>query len=200
VLVPYYTDARPGTVTLDQSHSMHLVSAFSGAITVVLPLASQAEGVSMTIKKIDNTANIVTVTEDGGPGPDGSSLLLGGENDYVTVLSDGAEWFVISSNRMAGNTRYYDGTGIYDIDMAVDVYLLSSFAGALTARLPPANAAKAVGRMITLKKTDSSVNDVTVTEQGGSGPDQSSQILGDQYDAITVVSNGSQWYVVSRFG
>jgi hypothetical protein len=188
-----------GTVTLDQSHSVHLVSAFSGALTVELPLAATAEGVTMTIKKIDNSANIITVAEDGGPGPDGSTLQLGGENDYVTVISNGAEWFVTGSNRLAGNTRYYDGTGTYDIDMAVDVYLLSSFSGALTARLPPANATSAVGRVITLKKTDVSANDITVTEQGGSGPDQSSQILGDQYDAITVVSNGSQWYIASRF-
>jgi len=33
----------------------------------------------------------------------------------------------------------------------------------------------------------------------GSGPDQSSQILSDQYDAITVVSDGGQWFIISRF-
>lgn len=190
--------STPGTIILDQSHSVHLVSAFSGPITTALPLASAAQGVCMTIKKIDNTANIVTVTENGGPGPDGAPLLLGGENDYVSVLSNGAEWFIVASNRMSGNTRYYDGSGIYDIDMAVDVYLLSSFGGALTARLPPANAVEAVGRQITLKKTDSSVNDITVTEQGAVGPDNAAQILGDQYNALTVISNGSQWYIVSR--
>lgn len=189
----------PGTVALDLSHSVHLVSAYAGAVSAELPPADAAEGAIITIKKIDNTANIVTVTEDDGPGPDGSSLQLGGENDYVSVLSNGAEWFVVSSNRMAGNTRYHDGTGTYDIDMAVDIYLLSSYSGALIARLPPANAAKAVGRTITLKKTDPSGNSVTVTEQGGSGPDQSSQVLDGQYKAITVVSNGSQWYIVSRF-
>ena len=188
-----------GTVTLDLSHSVHLVSAYGGALTVKLPLASTAAGVSMTIKKVDSSSNIITVSEDGGAGPDGASLLLGGENDYITALSNGAEWHIVSSNRMAGNTRYFDGTGTYDIDMAVDVYLLSSYGGALTARLPPANAAKAIGRTITIKKTDSSANVVTVSEQGGSGPDQYNQPLSDQYDAITVVSNGGQWYIVSRF-
>ena len=188
-----------GTVTLDLSNSVHLVSAYGGALTVKLPLASTAAGVSMTIKKVDSSSNIITVSEDGGAGPDGASLLLGGENDYITALSNGAEWHIVSSNRMAGNTRYFDGTGTYDIDMAVDVYLLSSYGGALTARLPPANAAKAIGRTITIKKTDSSANVVTVSEQGGSGPDQYNQPLSDQYDAITVVSNGGQWYIVSRF-
>ena len=38
-----------------------------------------------------------------------------------------------------------------------------------------------------------------VTEQGGSGPDQSSQVLNAQYKAITLVSDGGQWFVVSKF-
>jgi hypothetical protein len=188
-----------GTVVLDLSHSVHLISAYGGAVTVVLPAAVSAPGVTMTIKKVDSSGNIITVSEDSGSGPDGSTLQLGGQNDFVTVISNGATWHIVSSSRVAGNTRYFDGSGTYDIDMAVDVYLLSSFGGAMTARLPPANAAKAVGRMVTIKKTDSSSNVITVTEQGGNGPDQYNQPLTSQYDAITVVSNGGQWYIVSRF-
>lgn len=188
-----------GTVALDLSHSVHLVSAYGGAVTIELPNAGDAVGVTMTVKKVDDTSNIVTVVEDDGNGPDGTTLQLGGRNDYVTVLSNGAKWHVVSSNRMAGNTRYFDGSGTYDIDMAVDVYLLSSYSGAMTARLPPANAAKAIGRMITIKKTDPSANVITITEQGGNGPDQYAQPLDAQYKAITVVSNGGQWYIVSRF-
>lgn len=194
-----YIDSS-GTVNLDLSHSVHLVSSYGGALTVTLPAASGAAGVMMTVKKIDSSANIVTVSEaGGGAGPDGRSILLGTENDFVTVLSNGAEWFVISSNRIAGNTRYHDGTGTYDIDMTVDTYMLSAFSGAMTARLPPANAAKAIGRTITLKKTDVSSNVITVTEQGGSGPDNSSQTLTAQYKAITVVSNGANWFIVSKY-
>jgi hypothetical protein len=194
-----YIDAS-GTVSLDLSHSVHLVSSFSGALVVELPLASTAEGVTMTIKKIDVSGNIVTIREaGGGPGPDGADFFLGGKNDYVSLISNGAGWYVTSSNRAAGNTRFHEGTGIYDIDMAVDTYLISAFGGALTARLPPANATEAIGRVITIKKTDPSVNVVSVTEQGAAGPDNSAQPLSAQYDAITVVSNGAAWYIVSRF-
>lgn len=188
-----------GTTALDLSHSIHLVNATNGAITAILPNAADAPGVEMVIKKVDHTSNIVTIAEDGGPGPDGQTLLLGGQNDYVTVISNGAGWYTKSSNRMAGNTRFADTSGVYQIDMAVDTYLISSFGGAVTAQLPPADAAEAVGRTITIKKTDSSANAVTVTEQGGSGPDQYAQPLSGQYDAITVVSNGGQWYIVSKF-
>lgn len=188
-----------GTITLDTSHSIHLISSFGGALTVELPAASNAAGVMMVIKKTDSSANVITVAEDAGAGPDGRNYYLGAENDYVQVISNGAEWFVVSSNRAPGNTRYHDGTGTYDIDMAVDTYLLSSFGGAMTARLPPANAPEAIGRTITIKKTDVSSNVITVSELGGSGPDGFSQPLNAQYKAITVVSNGGQWYIVSKF-
>ncbi|MEK7802427.1 MAG: hypothetical protein AAB276_08240, partial [Pseudomonadota bacterium] len=188
-----------GTMTLDLSHSIHLVSSFGGPLIVKLPLASVAAGVMMMVKKTDTSKNIITVSENGGAGPDGTSYYLGGENDYVMMVSNGAKWFVVSSNRSAGNTRYYDGTGLYDIDMAVDVYLLSSYGGALTARLPPANAAKAIGRKITLKKTDVSANAITISVQGGAGPDQYDQTLNAQFQAITVVSDGGAWHIISRF-
>lgn len=190
---------RTGTFTLDTSHSVHLVSSFGGALTINLPNAATASGAMMVVKKIDSSKNIITVSEAGGDGPDGGSYFLGGENDFVMVMSNGAEWFVISSNRSPGNTRFYDGTGIYDIDMAVDVYLLSSFGGALNARLPPANSKKAIGRQITIKKTDVSANAVTVTVQGGVGPDQYNQPLSAQFQSITVVSDGGQWFVIARY-
>ncbi|MAF98071.1 MAG: hypothetical protein CMH26_05485 [Micavibrio sp.] len=193
-----YIDSSGG-VSLDLSHSIHLVSSYGGALTVNLPQASESTGAMMVIKKTDSSANVITVAETDGNGPDGRSYFLGVENDYVMMLSNGAEWFVIASNRSPGNTRYYDGTGTYDIDMATDTYLLSSYSGTMTARLPPADAAEAVGRTITIKKTDSSSNVITVSEQGGSGPDGYAQPLSSQYDALSVVSDGNQWYIISKF-
>jgi hypothetical protein len=188
-----------GSIALDTSHSVHLVSSFGGALNVNLPNAADATGAMMVIKKIDSSGNVITVKEDSGNGPDGRDYFLGAENDYMMALSNGAEWFVIASNRSPGNTRYFDGSGTYDIDMAVDTYLLSSFGGTMTARLPPANAAEAIGRTVTIKKTDTSSNTITVTEQGGSGPDGYGQPLSTQYEAITVVSDGGQWFIVNKF-
>lgn len=188
-----------GAITLDLSHSVHLVSSFGGALTVNLPNAGDAVGVMMVVKKIDSSSNVITIKEDGGGGPDGRDYFLGAENDFMMAQSNGAEWFVLSSNRAPGNTRFFDGSGTYDIDMAVDTYLLSSFGGAMTARLPPANADEAVGRTITIKKTDGSSNQITVTEQGGTGPDGFGQPLTAQYQAITVVSDGGQWFITGRF-
>ncbi len=193
-----YIDAS-GEVTLDTSHSVHLLSSFGGALTVKLPKASTAVGAEMTVKKIDSSQNVITVAEDQGLGPDSRNYYLGSENDYVTMISNGAEWFVTASNRTAGNTRYYDGTGIYDIDMSVNTYLVSSFGGTLETRLPPANAPEAIGRTVTIKKIDVSSNLVNISELGGSGPDGFTQPLNAQYKALTVVSDGARWYITSKF-
>ncbi len=193
-----YTDTS-GTITLSATHSIQLLSSYGGAITAKLPNAGDAVGVMMMIKKIDTSKNVITIMEDGGDGPDRTSYYLGSANDFVQMVSNGAEWFVISSNRSPGNTRYFDGSGTYDIDLAVDVYLLSSYGGALTARLPPADAAEAIGRMVTIKKTDVSANPITISEQGGSGPDGYNQPLNSQYDAITIVSDGGHWHILSKF-
>ena len=196
-----YIDA-PGiaNVALNTLRSIHLIAATNGKITIDLPLASTLIGATFTFKKTDFTGNEVVISEPNGLGIDRKSeIILGGSYDYVSILSNGAEWFITSSNRMAGNTKFYDTNGPLDIDMAVDTYLISSFGGAVTCRLPPANAAKAIGRTITIKKTDNSINPVMVSEQGGNGPDQYTQPLNGQYNAITVTSNGGQWYIVSKF-
>jgi len=187
-------------IALNGERSIHLVSANQGEITIDLPLPSTLAGATFTIKKIDFTGNAVKISEPNGLGIDRKSeIILGGPYDYVTIISNGAEWFVTSSNRMAGNTKHYETSGTIDIDMSVDTYLISSYIGAVTCRLPPANAARAIGRTITIKKTDVSANPVYVSEQGGAGPDQYTQPLNNQYNAITVVSNGAQWYIVNKF-
>lgn len=196
----YIEAPSAANIALNTERSVHLIAATNGAITIDLPIPSTLVGATFTFKKIDQTGNEVIISEPNGLGIDRKSeIILGGPYDYVTIISNGAEWFITSSNRMAGNTKYYDTTGTLDIDMAVDTYLISSFGGVVTCRLPPANAAKAIGRTITIKKTDGSANVVNVSEQGGNGPDQYTQPLASQYNAITVTSNGGQWYIVSKF-
>jgi hypothetical protein len=196
-----YVDAA-GVATIDvtAARTVHLVAATNGQITMRLPAASAATGAVYTIKKVDSTGNMVIVTAISGTGPDGRDVYLGGPNDYVSVMSNGAGWYVLSSNRLAGNTRYHDGAGTYDIDLAVDTYLLSSFAGVKTARLPPANAAIAVGRIVHIKKIDTSGNAVNVTVQGGGNIDgASTAALTAQYQSLSAVSNGAQWFIINRY-
>lgn len=194
-----------GAHNLDLSHSVHLVGASSGAVDLVLPNASGvAEGAEFTIKKIDMSENAVSITEASGAGlgagVDRKTLRLSKHGDFVTIMSNGAEWFITSTNQARRTTRYYDGTGVYDVVGDCDIYLLSSYSGALSVRLPPADAEDVIDRPITIKKTDVSANEITITELGGGGgPDQSSPVLSVCYDTITVISNGAQWYILGRY-
>ncbi|NBX65895.1 MAG: hypothetical protein EBQ96_02755 [Proteobacteria bacterium] len=192
--------AGVATIDITTARTVHLVAATNGQITMRLPAASAATGAVYTVKKVDSTGNMVIVTVTSGMAPDGRDVYLGGPNDYVTVMSNGASWYVLSSNRMAGNTRYHDGAGTYDVDMAVDTYLMSSFGGVKTVRLPPANAANAIGRIVHIKKIDVSSNAVNVTVQGGGNIDGSSTAaLTAQYQSISAVSNGAQWFLINRY-
>lgn len=70
-----------------------LVDATAGPVTITLPSAG-AYGTEATIKKIDASANAVTIavqpgdTINGGP-----SISLPAQYDEATCVTDGADWF-----------------------------------------------------------------------------------------------------------
>ena len=66
--------------------------------------------------------------------------------------------------------------------------------GAITLTLPAASAA--AGREYRVTKSDSSSNTVTVARAGGDTIDgQTSVALGSQYEALSFVSDGSNWFL-----
>jgi hypothetical protein len=81
----------------------------------------------------------------------------------------------------------------YAVPVTVEVVLADATAGAITVDLP----SPALGRRVVVKKTDASANAVTVdpfaAETIDGGP---SFGLPAQYDAVTVVSDGTNWFVI----
>jgi len=86
-----------GTLDLDQSHSVHLVSSFGGDLTLNLPEASTATRVYMIIKKTDSSSNKVIIKEVNGNGPDQGTQELVAQYEGIAVLSDGNQWFIVGS-------------------------------------------------------------------------------------------------------
>lgn len=195
----FFQATGAATLTVDQTTSCYLVSAFNGQITVNLPNAGDANGAQITLKKTDNTPNYVVVQELSGTGPDGRTVYLSAQYDYVTVVSNGAHWWITAHNLMPQNTYYIDGQTLIQPDLTRPYYFISAYSGAAEFRLPPANSVSSVGKVITIKKVDVSANAVTVTVSGSTGPDNSAQALSTTNKAITVMSNGSQWYVLSKY-
>lgn len=75
-----------------------LCDATSGAITVTLPTAAGRKGKAFCIKKIDSSANTVTIDGNASETIDGATTkVLSTQYSAKWIISDGANWVVIAS-------------------------------------------------------------------------------------------------------
>ncbi|MDG5495961.1 glycosyl hydrolase family 28-related protein [Niveispirillum sp. BGYR6] len=193
----YVEPQAGGLVEAELTSTSHLVSAFGGEVEFRLPAAGTANGRMLTIKKTDASAHPVRVTELGGPGPDGRPVVLASRYDSVSVISNGANWWVTGGTAQPGNAEFRDQAGLFEPDLAKALYLISGADGDVEVRLPSPSASHAVGRSLTIKKSDDSTGVVTVTAASGTGPDGRVWRLGKRYDYVRVFSNGAGWWVTA---
>ena len=85
-----------GSHSLTEADNVIFANAAGGGVTVDVYNTSSNAGAMVTIKKIDTTNNIVTITTEGGDSIDGQSeFYLQAPYDSVTLVSDGSNWYVI---------------------------------------------------------------------------------------------------------
>ena len=84
--------------TITDSDYFIAANATDGAITITLPTAEGIVGRIYIIKKADDTSYVVTVATNGSETIDGdpNDLELQVPYDSVQLVSDGANWLVIS--------------------------------------------------------------------------------------------------------
>ncbi len=81
---------------LSVNEGMALVSASDAPVTVSLPEAKNAPERVFVIKKIDSTANPVSVKPSNGELIDGAAVMaLTTQYETVTVVSDTKQWWII---------------------------------------------------------------------------------------------------------
>jgi len=103
-----------------------LCNALSNPMTVNLPLASTCEGIMFTIKKLDASANAVTVQPSGSDNIDGlSTYVISQQFLTVSIQSDGSAWFILE----VSNT---DVNGEMSARMEADSTLQSSISAVTT--------------------------------------------------------------------
>jgi hypothetical protein len=191
-----------GDISIDLEHTFYLLSSFNKSYDLILPNAGDATGRWVTLKKSDLRDNPIHVKEDNGPGPDNRTLTLLQQYDTVTLVSNGATWWICQDNRMPRPSRYIDNaaapSGTYQADMLNRVYLVSAFSGQIIFEIP--HPSQAAGRMCTIKKIDPSSNHVKVQMAGASGgPDAQIWSLTSHFAALTIYSDGGQWIVISKY-
>lgn len=87
-------------------------------------------------------------------------------------------------------------TASFTAATTVDVYLCDATSGAITVTLPAAGGAGASGKVFTFRKINSSTNTVTVDGNASETIDGAlTVVLGQQYDSVTMVSDGTNWQV-----
>lgn len=92
--------------TAVSSDDLILADATSGALTITLPPAASNSGKVYTIKKIDSSANAVTIDGNASETIDGSTTqVLYTEDEAMNIVSDGTN-FVIRSKHEPDNVAY----------------------------------------------------------------------------------------------
>jgi formylglycine-generating enzyme required for sulfatase activity len=81
------------STTLNASHNG--VIMVSGNTTLTLPAPSSNIGIQYTIKKIDSSANTVTIS---GNVDSESNPQLTEQNSYITIISNGNAWYKVAEN------------------------------------------------------------------------------------------------------
>jgi len=106
VMVTGFTNILTST-TLNSSHNGVLL--VSGNTTLTLPDPSSALGIKYTIKKIDSSINILTISGiiDGESNPQ-----LSEQYSYITIISDGSTWYKIAQNAASSTSSYENQTYI----------------------------------------------------------------------------------------
>jgi len=84
--------------TATASDETILANVSAGAFAITLPTAVGATGKTYCIKKIDSSANAVTVNTTSAQTIDGAtSRLLTNQYDAIQVQGDGSNWFIIAN-------------------------------------------------------------------------------------------------------
>ena len=89
---------KTSAYTATSSDETILGNASAGAFSITLPTAVGATGKTYVVKKIDSSANAVTIATTLSQTIDGTTTkALSFQYDGVQVQTDGANWFIIAN-------------------------------------------------------------------------------------------------------
>jgi hypothetical protein len=110
------------------------------------------------------------------------------------VLSDGTNWKALAS-RYDSVTAKTNADSPYTALVLDDTLLCDASSGAITINLYATSGTS--GLKLNIKKTDSSVNAITIDGDTTETIDGSlTKVISTQYDSITIQSDGSNWHII----
>ena len=174
-----------------------LVNSSSSSITVTLSTLNNTTdtGYNVCIKKVDDSANTVTIAHANIDGA--TSLVLREKNDSVFLVYHNSKYYVQSSNlRPLHNVNTVTANYTVVPDNNFNLLLVNNTSAAQI-DLPSA-ASLAKGYSITIKKISGASLDVTLLPNGAETIEENaSLVLSTQYQYYTLISDQSTWYISS---
>lgn len=181
----------PGTGILSLEGQKSVICSTSSTAIVNLT-ASALPGESIFIEAFSGPLTFST----------GSGLRLGGRSSITvpdgtvvqfTRLDILNNWALVGTVPGATTSVSANYTAV-PVDRTI---LASSGASGITVTLPAA----VRGTQITIKKVDSAAGVVTIATTSGQTIDGlTTRVMSAQYDALTVESNGTAWYIINKVG
>lgn len=93
---PVATPTAAWRLNTGMAYAGNAVAAPVAGITITLPPAADATGHIYFIKKIDSSANVVTIDPSGSETIDGGlTAVLTVQYEAITIQSDGTEWWIL---------------------------------------------------------------------------------------------------------
>ncbi len=86
------TPRATSTATTAAANELIVANAASAGFTVTLP--AHSSGIQVWVKKVDSTANVVTVSSPAGLIDGASTATLDVQYEALTIISDGTNWHI----------------------------------------------------------------------------------------------------------
>ena len=187
------------TSTYTANYNDYIVAnATDAAFTITLPAISDGKkGGRVGVKKIDSSANVITITKTGAEHIDGSDLVyIPAQYGHFEFETSGSQWYIIGGkiDNIWNTWNVTAQTSAYNASFKD--FVLADASGDTFIVTLPAVATALSGARIEVKKTDSSANVVTIATADAATIDGAATIiLTTQNEGYTMVTDGTDWYI-----
>jgi len=188
--VPF--NAYSANQLLTSTNCFVTMDASGASRTFTLPSAATlGAGFTYVFKKIDSSNNTVTIDPNSTQTVDGvTTYVLTKQYETLCATSDGTNWVIWSAYN---NELYVAQTATFTVGPRDTVISVSTAAGAVTANLP--TAVGIAGREITIKKTTTDANALTVDPSSTQTIDGISTYVMTSQGELGIYSDGANWQI-----
>jgi hypothetical protein len=170
----------------------------TGALTSVGGIAGGVNGQKVTI--INRSGSTISINNEDAVATAADRIVVGTgasfnlpNNGSIEVIYDStsSRWVVIGASSTSTLVTTVSASTV--LTSLNDVVLVNASGGARTITLP----APVSGKRISVKKIDSSANAVTISRSSTETIDGNPSVsLASQYDSYTVISDGTNWFII----